>query len=71
MADLDLTIYTKRGTLRKNKSGNLNKPTTHGKQVCFRLSLDVQDFALAQEGTISDYLNELIRKDMERKKTIL
>lgn len=71
MAELDLTKYTKTGQPRKSNAGYLNKPTTHGKAVCFRLSLDVQDFALSQDGRISDYLNELIRKDMERKNNAL
>ena len=73
----NLPIYTKRGKLRKikqdgtiDKRGNLDRPNLHGKTVCFRLSLDIEQYAIhtiSEKGvTMSEYLNELIREDFKR-----
>lgn len=69
----DLTVYTRKGKLRKKRKDgqpifiNSDKPTTMSKPVSIRIDLQLLDF-VKSKGSLSKYVNELIRKDYESSK---
>ena len=72
--NIDLTVYTRQGKLRKKtKAGkpifrNQDKPTTMSKPVSIRINLEYYEFAKSQ-GSLTDYLNKLIKQDYDNSRT--
>lgn len=72
--NIDLTVYTRQGKLRKRRKDgqpifiNQDKPTRMSKPVCIRINLEYYDFAKSQ-GSLTEYINKLIKQDYDNSRT--